>query len=219
MKEAVFRCAARYLGAKTVDDAETLRPLLLRAEAETLPAVSLGKRKKRFPVEIGQERFVLGCLPPLASVQLCRLFAGATEGLAVLITLGGEADRLVKRRLLTDPALGAAIGAFASAYVDEQLSQWMAEENEGLREEGLVLSPRFSPGYGDVPLTYQRPLTEALECWRIGVRLTADCLMLPEKSITALCALRPMGSCPERARGEHACERYAMKNCPYREEV
>lgn len=215
MTERTFRTAARYLGAGTARQAEELRPLMEKAEAALKPCVCFKQLVKRYPVTVDDGGFQLGGLPAIPSRHLCRLFEGAEEGLAVAVTLGAEVDTLVKRLLLGDPALGAAVGAAASAYVDELLDGVMAAEQA--RIAPLHLSPRFSPGYGDVPLSYQRPLTEALECWRIGIRLTDSCLMLPEKSITALCALLPPGECPQSLRREHGCDRCPDTQCPYRE--
>lgn len=217
MKEPTFRTAARYLGAKTAQQAEEIRPLMEKAEAALLPQVSFKQLVKRYPVIVSDGNFRLGGLPAIPSQHLCRLFEGAMEGLAVAVTLGAEVDTLVKRLLLTDPALGAAVGAYASAYVDELLDGVMEKEQSKLAP--LRLSPRFSPGYGDVPLSYQKPLTEALECWRMGIRLTDSCLMLPEKSITALCAILPPGECTESLRREHACDRCPDIHCPYREVI
>lgn len=150
--------------------------------------------------------------------KLCQLFQGATQGVAAAVTLGGEVDRLICRQMLMEPALGAAISALASVLADEEMDRVMSKLQEDVAPQGLTLSPRFSPGYGDLPLTYQQPLCQALESWRIGVSLTQSCLMLPEKSITALCALRNALTCPEAGKHDHACQRCILANCPYREE-
>lgn len=128
----------------------------------------------------------------IPSLDLCRLFAGAREGFALAVTLGAPLDALVRRLMLTDPALGAAVGACASALVDEYIDGLLEERNAALAAEGLRLSPRFSPGYGDAPLSCQGPLLSWLEARRIGISLTSGGLMLPEKSVTALMALRPV---------------------------
>lgn len=213
---SVFREAARYLGVKTAEQAAALYPLLHRAESELLPEISFRQQTERFPVRVEGSRFTLAALPPVESPQLCRLFQGASEGIAAAVTLGAAVDGLIKRRMLTDPALGAAISALASAKADEGMGEVMAAEQARL-SGGFCLSPRFSPGYGDLPLTYQRPLTEAMGCWRIGIRLTEGCLMLPEKSITALCAIRRGAACGDPLQNEHACDRCVMTDCPYRE--
>lgn len=217
-QDKAFRTAARYMGGKSAGDAETLRPLLERA----LPLLEENMRPmSRFlllPARAQGEDFFLAALPPVRSLQLCRLFHGATQALTMALTLGGEIDVLLRRLMLTQPALGAAAGALASALADQALDDALLAWQLASLPPGKALSPRFSPGYGDLPLSWQKPLTEVMECWRIGVRLTQTCMMLPEKSITALCALRDAKEpCQEKIAGEHACGRCAMTGCPYRE--
>ena len=104
--------------------------------------------------------------------------------------MGAPLDTLVRRLMLTDSALGAAVGACASVLVDEVIDELLREKAADLMQEGLTLSPRFSPGYGDAPLSCQGALLSWLGARRIGISLTAGGLMLPEKSVTALIALR-----------------------------
>ena len=64
-----------------------------------------------------------------------------------------------------------------------------------MEAEGLSLRPRFSPGYGDFPLSMQTPIFDALDCPRkIGVSLNASLLMSPSKSVTAVIGLAPGAS-------------------------
>ncbi|MBE5778726.1 MAG: hypothetical protein E7331_05250 [Clostridiales bacterium] len=190
MREACYRDAARFLGAKTAEDREKLMPVILEAEPHVLRAANPRHILLKAPVRVEEGQFFLAELDPLPSCDLCRLFEGADQAVAVAITLGADMDSCIRRQLLVNPGLGAAIGALASAYVDDLLDQLMAEEEKRWQEEGLSLSPRFSPGYGDVPLSWQKPFTALLHTERIGIRLTQQCLMIPEKSITALTAVR-----------------------------
>ena len=190
MRESCYKDAARFLGAKTPEDRENLMPLLLEAEPVVLQAASPRHILLEAPATAEGGLFTLADLAPLASHDLCRLFSGAEGAVAVAITLGADMDSCIRRRLLTAPGLGAAVGALASAYVDDLLDELMTREEARFREKGLTLSPRFSPGYGDVPLEWQRPFTAFLHTERIGIRLTEQCLMVPEKSITALAAVR-----------------------------
>lgn len=193
MREACYRDAARFLGAKTAEDRAGLMPILREAESIVLAAAREKHILREAPVSVLGNQFTLDSLAPIPSPDLCRLFAGSDRAVAVAITLGAEMDSTIRRYLLVKPGLGAAIGALASAYVDDLLDQLMAQENARLMERGLALSPRFSPGYGDVPLSWQKPFTAFLHTEKIGVRLTEQCLMIPEKSITALAAVRPSG--------------------------
>ena len=56
-----------------------------------------------------------------------------------------------------------------------------------MQAEGKFLKPRFSPGYGDLPLEMQRDIFRVLDCSRkIGLTLNESLLMSPSKSVTAI---------------------------------
>lgn len=52
--------------------------------------------------------------------------------------------------------------------------------------QGLVTSRRFSPGYCDWNIGQQRMLFRALDGNTLGIRLTGECLMIPQKSISGI---------------------------------
>ena len=63
---------------------------------------------------------------------------------------------------------------------------------EGNREEGTGnrLKPRRSPGYGDLPLALSRTILAELDAPRkIGVSITDSNLLVPSKSVTAICEI------------------------------
>jgi cobalamin-dependent methionine synthase I len=55
---------------------------------------------------------------------------------------------------------------------------------------GMELTRRFSPGYGDWPLTVQKEIVDRLKAGRIGVRVNESCVLIPEKTITAVAGLK-----------------------------
>ena len=65
----------------------------------------------------------------------------------------------------------AAAAAMVEAYCNELNAMWKKE----YLEKGLYLRPRFSPGYGDFPLSAQKQILDGLEAGkRIGITLTDD---------------------------------------------
>ena len=76
------------------------------------------------------------------------------------------------------------------------------------------MTDRYSPGYGDLPLTLQPQLLSLLDAARqIGLTLTDTCLMTPRKSVTALFGLS--GRPP--ARHASGCQSCSLKEtCSYR---
>ena len=56
--------------------------------------------------------------------------------------------------------------------------------------EGLKLKPRRSPGYGDLPLELSREIITCLDAPRkLGVSITDSNLLVPSKSVTAICEI------------------------------
>ena len=186
MNERALFNAARYLGLKTPKARQENRALLEDAYERMRQAAQPRHLLRRFEARLTDGALLIDGLPPLPSQSLRRIFTGAPQGLALLATLGAPVDFLIRRLMVSEPAMGAAVGACASAYVDEYIDGFLAQEAAALRAQGLRLRPRFSPGYGDVPLSVQRPLLEWLDARRIGVTLTQGFLMLPEKSVSAL---------------------------------
>ena len=80
--------------------------------------------------------------------------------------------------------------------------------------EGLYLTDRFGPGYGDLPLSAQKKLCAALDTGRrIGLSLSPSLLMIPGKSVTAVLGIADMQK-PLRKRGCENCSLF--RDCMYR---
>jgi hypothetical protein len=56
---------------------------------------------------------------------------------------------------------------------------------------GLAAGKRYAPGYGDWDLEDQTPLCALVGAGRIGIRVTAEHLMVPAKSISGVIGGRP----------------------------
>ena len=57
--------------------------------------------------------------------------------------------------------------------------------------EGLSTRARFSPGYGDMSLEYQRDFISVLDAGKnIGLALTQSLMLTPTKSVTALIGIQ-----------------------------
>ena len=66
----------------------------------------------------------------------------------------------------------------------------VSSEEEAVAK-GMSLRPRFSPGYGDLPLTVQKEFMTLLDCAHlIGINLNESLLMSPSKSVTAIIGMK-----------------------------
>ena len=60
-----------------------------------------------------------------------------------------------------------------------------------MNSQDKKLAPRFSPGYGDLPLEIQSDIFRVLNCsTKIGLTLNKSLLMTPTKSVTAIIGIR-----------------------------
>ena len=80
-------------------------------------------------------------------------------------------------------AAGSEMVDAAAAWIQQYLNQQFKRGNETLTKR------RFSPGYGDLELKNQALLFKLLDIKRLGVRLTEDFLMVPEKTVTAVAGI------------------------------
>ena len=105
-------------------------------------------------------------------------------------TIGAEFDALQRRVAVTSGADALIVQAIGTAAIEE----WMDAVEDEIRQElapGESLVARFSPGYGDLPLEYQRTLLTLLDTPRkIGVSITDTLLMVPSKSVSAIVGVK-----------------------------
>ena len=112
-------------------------------------------------------------------------------------TIGAEFDAWQRRLSVTsaaDALLSQQIGLDAVEKVMDELENEVKVkvEEEGKREggRGKRLMPRRSPGYGDLPLALSRTILAELDAPRkIGVSITDSDLLVPSKSVTAICEI------------------------------
>ena len=173
------REALRYLRVQG-EPAPEIDALLDRA-AETLCGVAAPKACcRRLPLQTEGDLLDFGVFR-LQSRALSKNLAGCGAVFLFAATLGFGVDRLLLRLQKSEPSFALAFDAWCSAAVEG----WCNEVNAKLGEHE-TLRPRFSPGYGDVPLSLQPDVLSALDAQRqLGIALTDTFFMKPQKSVTA----------------------------------
>ena len=119
------------------------------------------------------------------SGSLCKNLKGCKYAYIMALTLGIEVDRLITRLSAVSKAEAFVADGIASAY-----SEAVADYVNNIIADGLSLRPRYSPGYGDLDISLQRSILEYLKADKFaGIKLSDNYLMIPRKSITAICGI------------------------------
>ena len=148
----------------------------------------------------------------IESGSLARLMAHSRECWVMAVTLGPEVDRRILLAQKQDMLDGMALDACASVRADVLCDEVEGEIFRELRE-GEHPTMRFSPGYGDAPLTASADLIALLDATRrIGLAMTRSYMMTPIKSVTALIGISDQNE--DRTRDCSRCS--ARPDCPYR---
>jgi len=102
-------------------------------------------------------------------------------------TVGVEIDRLIAKYGRLSPTKALLFQAIGAERIEALCDAICVDIKEEYR---MGLKPRFSPGYGDLPLMAQKDIFAVLDPERrIGLTLNSSLLMSPSKSVTAFVGL------------------------------
>lgn len=104
-------------------------------------------------------------------------------------TIGPQVDALIRRSQHSSPVEAAVFQATGAMYIEQLVELLNKNIQEQAALSGFKTKPRYSPGYGDIPLTMQKDFFRLLPCTRIGITLMDTLIMSPEKSVTAFIGL------------------------------
>ena len=201
--------ALRYLGAEQADEALMAS---MRAVASELEQTARPKWRYRVAevehTETGE--LVAGlCL----SGEMAKTMLSDCDRAALLIcTLGAPFETLLRRKQARNMAEAAILDACGSAFVEVGCDA--AEKEIAARFPDMYLTDRFSPGYGDLPLSIQPEFCAALDARRqLGITVTESLLMVPTKTVTAVIGISDKPQIA-RIRGCDFCRR--RENCTFR---
>lgn len=185
--------ALRYIGAGAADDA-------LRVQAEEVAGTIRETPRYTYRV-FSLERTDEGFFLPEADITLTgntarTMLATSTKAAALICTLGVGFDSALRAMQARDMAKAVLLNGCGSALVEQGCDA--AEAELKARFPDFYLTDRFSPGYGDLPLTLQPAICAALNAQRrLGVTVTPSLLLNPSKTVTAFIGLSDR---PQQAR-------------------
>ena len=171
------------------EDGDGARELMENCLREAERELSYRVCYAEFDVKKGEEGTDLGFAVARSSA-LEKNLGDSTEIVLFAATVGVGIDRLIARYSAVSPSRALMLQAIGTERVESLCDAFCARLAEKKRAEGRRTGVRFSPGYGDLPLSLQREVISALDCpKRIGVSLNESLIMSPSKSVTAIVGL------------------------------
>ena len=213
-----------------IDKAEVLRYLGYREGSEQLTddmatlidrCIAVTKRAIEYHeatspilnIEIRDGKAMIDTLELVGSDIKAHL-ANCDRAILMAVTLGANIDMFERRMQATDITSAVIIDAVSNVAIEEVANICEAKLREMVTRQGLYMTGRYSPGYGDMPLASQRQLLNIVDAEkRAGITLTPTNLMIPRKSITAVLGVADIPVTGRRAGCNHCVMR---DNCSYR---
>lgn len=182
----------RYLGYKRIPEDEQITAMTETLIGEIQKVLTCRCVYTRLTVEIKENEIRLPGLT-VQSGHLAKNLAGCGEVYLFAATIGVAFDRFLTRcqaRSAASALIADCIGSAAIEALSDAVNERFDSEAE---KQGRFLRPRFSPGYGDFPLSVQPILLNLLQASkRIGITLTDSGMMVPAKSVSALIGIGDM---------------------------
>ena len=126
---------------------------------------------------------------PAEGISIRKHLEGCHAAAIMAVTIGSGIDELIRRYEITSMAMAMVLDTGASVLAEMAADAAEREMKTQLAEKmpACFCTDRFSPGYGDYPIRFQREILRAADAGRkIGITLTAGDMMVPHKSITSV---------------------------------
>ena len=184
------REAFRYMGFKKSEPNERFLLLADRCEKMVLDAAKPKLIFKVFDILSRDDKIILSNTKLyLPGDNIKNLLKDSNRCCVFAATLGVSVDALIRRLEVEDITLGFIADNLASALIEQ-----VCDKTEDVIKESLdnaTLTPRFSCGYGDLPLSLQGDFLSALDAQsKIGLTVTDTLIMMPRKSVTAVLGIK-----------------------------
>lgn len=203
----------RYAGCKSSDN--ELLQLLRACIDEVRDKLTYKVCYRELPVEVSDATCNLGDWS-IESQNLAKNLNGCKSVIVFAATMGVEIDRLIAKYGRISPSKALMLQAIGAERI-EALCDVFCEDIA--REKHMATRPRFSPGYGDLPLEVQEEFFLLLDCSkRIGLSLNDSLLMSPSKSVTAFLGLTDRSQIIDSDAREkvNKCAACTKADCTYR---
>lgn len=161
-----------------------------------------------------------GELPAMVRLQgksIGRHLQKACKVVVLSATIGEDIENQVTRSFEEGRySFSVLLDAAATTAIEEVADGMEKNIFSVVKRQGLAMTWRFSPGYGDWPIEQQPEVLSLAHGEKIGVSLTEALMLTPRKSITAVIGLYYPDKDCEKTSNKHDCSQCAKTDCPAR---
>ena len=184
-----YKEIARYMKADLSNDETNI---LISQSLNECEGKIIGKVVySEFPISCNKDVLDLGFATTKSNDLKKLLSTNCNSIILFAATVGIGIDRLILKYTRTSPSKALCFQAIGTERVEALCNVFSLETKEKYASLGYTLTPRFSAGYGDLPLSLQREIFAALACEKhLGLTLNDSLLMSPTKSVTAIIGIK-----------------------------
>ena len=129
------------------------------------------------------------------------------------VTVGDEIEKASDAAFKSgDYVRGLLLDAAATTATEHLADQVDRLNQKEAAKDGQKTVWRFSPGYGDWPVTQQKDFCRLIEADNIGIQLTDHSMLFPRKSVSAIIGISQCSQRPAPAK----CRTCSLLTCPFR---
>lgn len=179
----------RYLGYRGSEITKVVEDTLTEGVELSNKLIKIGLTYRFFDIkEVDNGIEVAGAGFTLLGDSIKKHLKGYDEAVFFCLTIGSAFDREIEKQMVKNPTLAVILNACGIQAVEKACDELQREVEA---ETGLKSGVRFSPGYGDLPLSTQKDFIRILNTERLaGVTINENYLMNPRKTVTAVAGLK-----------------------------
>ena len=160
---------------------EQIQALMGQVQSEVQPRAAL----QRFKIQENGRLEGTSLIPQGHDVKT--MLSGCHEAVLLAATLGAGSERMLLKAQARSSAQAVLLDAVLSTAIEAVCDAQEAALRKELAVQGLYLTDRFSPGYGDMPLAQTKDICAVLSADKaIGLTVSKSGIMIPRKSVTAI---------------------------------
>ncbi|NYB74756.1 methionine synthase [Sedimentibacter hydroxybenzoicus DSM 7310] len=176
----------RYLAYKSKDIDEETDILLNESIAELKEITELKYVYRIFDIAEHNNIISFENQINIKSNDLTELLKNCKRSAVMAATLGFEVEKRIKYYSMANLSKAVIFDACAASCIEYLCDLAEAEIKELAIKDGCNITFRYSPGYGDVPISHQNDILTALNAQKlIGLSVTDSFILIPRKSVTA----------------------------------